>query len=152
LDMCKKLYDEKSFHNDSSKLKNVKSILMKHMESVEKGTERAQDIMNSEIEEMMDPEFAQEKYDCEMEGYEEHSDFLFKDPSELEQSESQKQTFRAVDLYDVETLDSLTRSLNEDQRAVLDLGVNFARSVVKSTNTNGATIEPELVVVQGGAV
>lgn len=77
LDMCKKLYDEKSPHNDYSKLKNVKSILMKHMESVEKGTERAQDIMNSEVEEMMDPEFAQDRYDCELEGIEEHSDFLF---------------------------------------------------------------------------
>ena len=33
----------------------------------------------------------------------------------------------------------------------MDLGVNYAKSVVKSRNVNGAVIEPELVVVQGGA-
>ena len=91
--------------------------------------------MNSEVEEMLDPEFAQDKYDCQLEGYEEHSDFLFKDPSELDESDSQKQIFRAVDLYDLETLDSLTKSLDEDQRTVLDIGVHYAKSVVKSRIT-----------------
>ena len=40
--------------------------------------------------------------------------------------------FKAIDLFDENTLDKMTRALDEDQRVVLEIGVNFAKSLVKS--------------------
>ena len=99
----------------------------------------------------MDPEFAQDQYDCEIEGYTQHVDFVFKDPLDLDYNEGQKQTFRAIDLYDWDALEVLTNSLDEDQRIVLDIGVDYAKAVVKSRYANGPVVEPELLVIQGGA-
>ena len=49
------------------------------------------------------------------------------------------------------TMDSMTRSLDEDQRIVLEIGVDFARSVIKAKQAQDAIVTPELLVVQGGA-
>ena len=63
-------------------IKNVKAILMEHLESVEEGTERAQDMIISNIGETLDPALIQENEDLGEMGFEEDPDFVFKDPSE----------------------------------------------------------------------
>ena len=151
LEKCKDLYEKRSVHNNYTKVANVKSILMENLESVEMGTEKAQESLNSEIGAAMDPEHEQDQDDCEYEGYTEHSDFVFKDPTDLEQSELQKQAFRSIDLYETEQLETLTSCLDEDQRYVLDIGVNFAKAVAKRRENGGPIVMPELVAVQGGA-
>ena len=151
LQKCKELFDKKSSHNNEKKIENVKSILMKHLDSVVEGTERAKDTMNSEVEDMIDPAFAQDQDDCEMEGFIEYSEFSHKDPSNLEVCTEPKQSFRSIELYDMSTLDNLIKNLDDDQRIVLDLGVQFAKTVVKNKYASGLTAHPELIVVQGGA-
>ena len=83
IDICENLFNETSEHNNKLKIHNVKEILLKHLESVEEGTERARDTMNEAIGDMMDPALAQENVDCEEEGNHDHPDFLFKDPGDL---------------------------------------------------------------------
>ena len=149
---CKELYDQKSAHNNCSRINNVKSILMKHLDSVEQGTERAQDAKNSEIVgDMMDPAFEQEEEDCALEGIHEHPEFSFLDPSLLSSTENEKKSFRSIDLYEDATLDTLTKKLDADQRMVLDIGVNHAKSVVKARNGKCKFPKQVLMVVQGGA-
>ena len=148
---CKNLYDQVSAHNNMPKVYNVRSILMKNLESVEQGTERARDTMNSEIEDILDPNFAQEQTECELEGFTEDYDYLHKDPSELESTSERKQGFRSIELHDSDTLESLTSTLDANQRIVLDVAVNFARSAVKAKESKASMPSPELNVVQGGA-
>ena len=148
---CETLFSQKSEHNDKLKIENVKSILMKHMEAVIEGTERAHDTRNAAVGDMIDPALAQENEDCEDEGVVDHPDFLFKDPSNLKDTEHEKRKFKAIELYDDQILDSMTRSLDEEQRIVLEIGVNFARALVKARHCQNARVTPELLVVQGGA-
>ena len=124
---------------------------MKHLDSMEVGTEKAHDLINSEIGDELDSTFAQDQDDCEHEGFIDHPDFAHIDPLQMDQVNPQKQAFRLVDLYDMEIVDALTRSLDEDQREVLDIGVSFAKSVVRSKCSKLPRPLPELIVVQGGA-
>ena len=71
-------YETKSAHNNSTRVENVKAILMKNLESVERGIEIAQDTLNSEIGDEMDPAYEQDQEDCNYEGYTDHSDFALK--------------------------------------------------------------------------
>ena len=148
---CESLFNQKSEHNNLLKVENVKSILMKHLEAVEEGTVRAHDTMNAAVGDMIDPALAQENEDCEDEGVADHPDFLFKDPSDLKDSEHEKRKFKSIELYDDQILESMTRSLDEDQRTVLEIGVNFAMSIVKAKHCQDTRVTPELLVVQGGA-
>ena len=84
LQKCQELFDKRSSHNNEKQIENVKTILMKHLDSVVEGTERAKDTMNSEVEDMIDPAFAQDQDDCEMEGFIEYSEFSHIDPSNFE--------------------------------------------------------------------
>ena len=78
---CKQLYESLSLHNNRRRIDNVKAILMKHLDSVEEGTERAHDTKNEEVGAMMDSTHAQEQIDCELEGMSEYPDFAGIDPS-----------------------------------------------------------------------
>ena len=98
LEQCKLLFDRTSTYNDKLRIDNVRSILMPHLESVEQGTARAHDTMNSEVQDMVDSTFAQEQADCELEGFTEDSDFSHKDPSDLDPSADKKHGFRQIEL------------------------------------------------------
>ena len=71
---------------------------MKHLESVEAGTERVHDTMNEAIEDMLDPALAQENEDCAEEELIDHSDFLHKDPGHLNKSQQEKRKFKPIEL------------------------------------------------------
>ena len=78
IDKCKRLFEK-----EASTIKNVKSVLMEHLESAEEGTERAQELMNSNIGDTLDPALAQENEDLAGMGFEEDPDFVFKDPPDF---------------------------------------------------------------------
>ena len=46
---CKSIYDETSEHNGQKKVTNVKRLIMEHLESMEEGTERAQELIDSNV-------------------------------------------------------------------------------------------------------
>ena len=68
---CKQLYESLSPHNNRRRIDNVKAILMKHLDSVEEGTERAHDTKNEEVGAMMDSTHAQEQDDSKDACYQE---------------------------------------------------------------------------------
>ena len=63
-DECKILYDEKSNHNGVSKIENVKSSLMKYLERVEVEKEKAEDLVSSDIGNVLDSALEQDNEDC----------------------------------------------------------------------------------------
>ena len=148
---CELLYNQKSQYNNSLKIENVRSKLMQYLQSVEEGTERAEEMITSNIGDTIDPALEQENDDCEEIGVIDHPDFLFKDPSDLNMNITEVKKYKAIDLHDEETLDRMSINLDEDQRIVLEIGVDYAKYIVKARKAKEARTAPPLLVVQGGA-
>ena len=151
LEKCKLLYEQKSEYNNLMKIENVKEVLMPYLQSVQEGTEKAQEMLKSNIGDTMDPEHEQDNEDCEDIGFTDHPDFLFKDPDELDTSEVEQRRYRMIELSDDQTIDDMTSKLDEDQRIVLETGVDFAKSIVKAKKAKELQINPPLLIIQGGA-
>ena len=153
VEICKLKYDEISEHNGIKKTTNVKNLLMEHIESVVEGTEKAQKLVDSNVGDTLDTANAQDNDDCEEEGVSDHNDFLAKNPDELENKDNVNKdyTYKKIQLYDNDTLEDLTRNMDEDQRIVLDKSVDFAMNVVKCRNKRQTLVQPPLLIVQGGA-
>ena len=65
LEACKDLYEEKSLYNDRKKISNIKQLLMKYLEEVEVGTERAQEVMETNAGIILDPLNEQDNAECQ---------------------------------------------------------------------------------------
>ena len=151
IDKCVNLYLTKSNHNGLLRIENVQNILLKHLVSVEIGTERAEETLKSRTGDVIDPEFEQDNDNCEDDGPTEHADFTFKDPSDLETFNPEVKRYKPINLDTEPIMDEMARKLDEDQRVVLEKGVDYAKSIVKARKQNDALIPPPLVIVQGGA-
>ena len=154
LENCKKIYDEISDHNGLRKITNIKRILMEHLESVEEGTERAQDEVSSKVAAGLDAAIEQDNADCGDEDMCEHPDFLAKDPTDLDIGQStsqQNRPFKKITLYSDQQIQMVTLRLDREQRMVLDIGVNYAMRLVRGTKQNNLSMKAPLLVVQGGA-
>ena len=82
LEICKALYHEISAFNGETKIFNVKKILMEHLEDVERGTEKALEIIDSNAGVVLDPEAEQDNDECANVQIEDHPDFLFKNSAD----------------------------------------------------------------------
>ena len=150
-DICDQIYDSRSEHNGMRRIDNVRNILMKYLESVEYGTERALDIVDSSIGSVIDSALAQENEECREMGNDDHPNFMFKDPADIRDEHPISIRYKPMELYDEETMLSMCRGLDVDQRMVLEVGVNFAKSVIKSKKRPYVESSQVLLVVQGGA-
>ena len=148
---CDMLFDERSEHNGMRKIDNVRTILMPYLESVECGTERALEIVDSSIGNVLDSALEQENEDCLEIGADDHPNFLFKDPTDITDEPLISTRYKPMELYDDKTMISMSRSLDHDQRMVLEIGVDFAKSVIKSRKRKHVVTSQVLLVVQGGA-
>ena len=153
LENCKALFDEISEHNRERKITNVKRILMEHLESVVEGTEKAQELIDSNVGDVLDPANEQDNHECEEDGVTEDNDFVFKNPDDIQDANciNTDYTYRKIELYPEDELKRLTRCLDEDQRIVLDKAVNCAMSIKKYKYNKDISVRPPLLIVQGGA-
>ena len=151
LDKCKELYDELSEHNDTRKVTNVKNILMEHLEAVEDGSDKAKEIIDSNAGVTMDAENEQDNAECADEEVEEHPDFDAKNPDNLECKKTTGNAYKKIELYTDEKIKKLTLQLDKEQRFVLDIGVDFAKNVVKARKGTIPLPKAPLLIVQGGA-
>ena len=154
LDKCMQLYDEVSVHNNVRKITNVKKILMEHLEIVDEGTDRAREVIESNAGIIMDNAQEQDDEDCRDEGAIEHEDFLLRNPEFLDNNqlkETSGNLYKKVELYSAEKIEALTLQLDDDQRIVVDICVNFAKYIVKARKVKMNVLPSPLVVVQGGA-
>ena len=88
VEKCQELFEEISEHNGIRKVTNVKNILMEYLESVEEGSSRAKQIVDSNAGDMLDAANAQENDECENEGPTDNSDFFCVDPEDLQDTEN----------------------------------------------------------------
>ena len=76
---CKAQYEEISQYKGLRKIENVKNVLMKHIKSVEEGTEKAEELLATGIGDVLDPNKEQEDNDCQDEGIHNDPQFLVRD-------------------------------------------------------------------------
>ena len=124
---------------------------MKHLDAVEEGQERALEIEALKIGDALDPALEQDNDDCQEIGYSDNPDFVFKSPLEYNCNQEQSNRYQSINVFNEEALDSMTQQLDEDQRKVLEIGIDYAKSLVKSKKSKKAIKPPPLLVVQGGA-
>ena len=102
----------------------------------------------------MDNAQEQDNEDCRDEGETEHEDFLLRNPDCLDSNqrmETSGNIYKKVELYSEEKIKALTLQLDDDQRIVVDVCVNYAKNIVKARKVKMNIPPSPLVVVQGGA-
>ena len=127
---------------------------MEFMESVEEGTEKAKDIIDSTAGVTLDNANEQENAECEDENLQVHDDFLIKNPDDLDVSQlfpDSSNLYKRIELYSVEKIETLVNKLDAEQRRVVDIGVDFAQNLVKAKRGLMPKPKPPLLIVQGGA-
>ena len=127
---------------------------MKYLETVEDATEKVYEAIESNAGTVLDPENEQDNADCADVEVEDHPDFAFKSVTDFGNEcieNNATKSFKKIELYDDEYLESLTRGLDKEQRAVLDIGVNYAKNIVKGQSGQKIPFKSPLLIVQGGA-
>lgn len=133
---------------------SVKQKIMPHLDTVIEAREQAEQFI-SNIGDDLDGNKKQENEEAMEEGEQEHPDMAVKHPSGLfsddHDSTSGDQTFRRIDLQNDNELHSKIKTLDIDQRAVLDKGLQFARQYQRARKHGDPWPTPPLLIVHGGA-
>ena len=157
-DNIETIYEEE--HDGERKVDIVKRQVMEFLEDIEEARyyvdqlKKDIEIDLKETAMMLDPAGEQENEDCEDEGDEDHEVYECFNPENLLENESsvhQQSFYRRVDLLDKNDLKAKTRTLDENQRDVLNIVVKYAKDLVKSRQNGSTPPEAELLMVHGGA-
>ena len=107
----------------------------------------------TEISKDLDPALEQENADCDEEELVEHPEFAHADPDQLMTGEDKVKTsiYRQIDIPNDTLLKENTRSLDEYQREVINIGVKYAKGVVKARKEGNSSPKAPLLMVLGGA-
>ena len=131
---------------------------MEWLEPVEEARYYAEEALKNEVkvddvEDVLDSEKKQDNLDCEEEGNEADPQFQHLDLGDHNENEFIPSTTwcKKIDLKDAEQLSNEVQSLDRHQRKTLDIGLEFARNLVKSRNHENEQPEPPHVIVLGGA-
>ena len=149
------LYDD-TYHGER-KVDIVKRQVMEHLEGVEEARfyveEVKKEIDTTETANKMDPALEQDNADCDEDVTEEHPDYIHIDPGQLASDPTAMQTgiYRRIEIPDDADLRSNTRSLDRHQRQVINIGVEYAKDIVKARKEGNSHPTAPLVMVHGGA-
>ena len=131
------------YFDNETKINRVQAKVMPFMVSVQKA--RSDYNENKENEEpdlegvatMLDPENEQEIMDAEDEEEEEHPEYLHIDPDQIEEEpkgekSKEKRIFRSIEIPSIEVRLEEARQLDKMQRHVLEVGLQYAKGIVKA--------------------
>ena len=164
-------FDEKTYndwHDDekcieaylkaAEDIKCVKNQIMEWLEDVEEGRYYVEECLKnqvdtSEVGDNLDAETERDVLDCEEEGNEtdplyEHLDLGNHNESEFTQSSKWCKT---IELKDEDQLNKEAQNLDRFQRKTLDIGLKYARDVVKARQSKNVLAEAPNLIVIGGA-
>ena len=90
----------------------------------------------------LDAAAEQENAECQEEMEEVHPDYLHLDPGnheEIEDNIQQQNIYRKINLPNIHTLKEKTRKLDPYQRSVIDIGIKYAKDIVKARRRKSIT-------------
>ena len=155
IEKVESLYNEE--YNNKQKVKIVKSQVMENLEGVEEARyfieQAKKQIDLSEIALQLDPALEQDKAECEEDGIEEHPDFVHYDPDQITIDENAPETniYRRIEIPNDDELKEKTRSLDKYQKEVINIGVKYAKGMVKARKEGNVPPKAPLLMVHGGA-
>ena len=102
---------------------------------------------------MLDPTLEQDNADRDEEVPEEHPDYIHIDHGQLENDPNVTQVgiYRKIDIPDDATLRANTRHLDCYQRQVINIGLQYAKDIVKARKEGNGYPSAPLIMVHGGA-
>ena len=148
-------YEE--MHDGKRKVDIVKSQVMEHLEGVEEARyyvdQLKKELDLTEISETLDPALEQENADCEEEGLVDHPDFVHADPDEVTTRENKTQTsiYRKIEIPNDSQLKENTQALDRYQKEVINIGIQYAKGIIKARKEGNAAQKAPLLMVHGGA-
>ena len=135
-------------------IKCVKSQVMEHLQDVQEARYFVAEAQkNDDTGAVLDPEGEQDIDDCEYEGLIDHPDYpdLDIDAMEAEVKRKLEKKHKPIELDELGSLQSRTRNLDFYQRKVIEMGIKFARGVVKSLKSGNPAPDALKLMVHGGA-
>ena len=139
-----------------NEIHKVKSKVMEYLESNDEARYMVEEAFknNDKTGEILDAEGEQEIADCEQEDLLLHPDYEHINPEDLhitEQTSKFEKVYRPIVVDDLKLLKEKTRSLDFYQRKVIERGIKYSRSVVKSLKNKNPPPQAKIVIVHGGA-
>ena len=95
----------------------------------------------------------QNNADCDEELEEEHPEFSHIDPGNIvaENEKAVAGNYKQIEIPDENELKKRTRALDKWQREVLNIGIRYAKDIVKGRRQGNAPAKQILLMVHGGA-
>ena len=148
---------EESF-DGKRKVDIVKSQVMEFLEDVTEARHFVEEILKEidleETKKTLDPNFVQENEECLEDGIVDHPDYDHINPEMIDENSDEihlKSIYPRIEIQSMQSLKEKTRSLDNFQRHVVDIGVKFAKDIVKARNSHSKTPCPIFLMVHGGA-
>ena len=123
------------------RIQKIKSKLMKHLNGIVEARHYVQEAKRAKVKVdlstfaiNLDAAAEQENAECQEEMEEVHPDYLHLDPGsheEIDDSIQQQNLYRKINLPNIHILKEKTRKLDAYQRSVIDIGIKYARDIVK---------------------
>ena len=154
-DEAEALYEE--MYEGKRKTDLVKSQVMEHLEGVEEARYYVEQVRKeldlTKVAEKLDPALEQDNADCDDEAEAEHPEYSHIDPGQIvsEQAKPEAVKYRRVEIPSDSTLRERTRSLDSWQREVVNIGIRYAKDIVKGRAKSNSPPKPPLYMIHGGA-
>ena len=139
-------------------IKAVKKQVMEWVDNVDEARFYVEEAMTNELKldevgDVLDAESKQNNLDCDEEGIE--SDPLYE---HLDRGDHNEHEFlpstnwcKKIDLKETEHLYTEAQNLDSNQRRTLDIGLKYARDIIKARNHENELPEAPRVIILGGA-
>ena len=152
-------YIENMYKRNMQRIQKVKSKVMEHLHDVEEARHYVEEANKkldlTKIRMTLDAAKEQENADCEEEEEELHPDYLHLDTENIDDIEERagaiQNIYCKIDLPDIRILKEKTRQLDPFQRNVIDIGVQYAKDIIKSQREGNPIPTPPYLMVHGGA-
>ena len=145
---------EEKFIGIQSAIEFTKSKVMEFLDQVVEAKEAAEDFVKESVADELDAMNEQENDDCEEEGVHDQDEFIAQDPKDVKQLGScgcSEGRYKSIELDDLELISEETMLLDQSQKLVIDIGITFAKDLVKAAKNGHKIPEAPLCIVQGGA-
>ena len=156
-DKEREIYENNSieiYTKKKDEIKKCKAIVMEHLERVEEARIMMEEA-NIEVDldaigQIMDPQMEQEN--AEIGEASDHPDYVHLDPEILQPDQiPTSNVFKEIIIPAMPELKRATRSLDKFQREVVNIAIDYCKSLVKSLRKGNPKPEPPKLMVHGGA-
>ena len=144
-------------YDGKRKVDLVRGQVMEHLEAVEEARyyvdEMVKELALEKTSIALDPANDQDNIECKDEGHENHPHYDHIDPDQLEIHDSLPviSLYKKIALLPILELQENTRALDAYQRMVIDIGIKYAKDLVKCRKDGNKPPIAPLLIVSGGA-